>query len=521
MESKNNSKSEVKKAAKGTGASPKRRQQSPITAPRKSVLSKLNSEKGNLKITLTTKRDKTAVKMVDVGVGDYAMVSTKDRGVGDGIIESDWLPKFPVTISHEECDSESSSEEWSHLKFPRKSSSKENSQPKKLKSRPKADKDRAKPKTKSRPKLVKQKTSKGKSKPATESNNDAGTQVEPPQVTKEKSDPFDDFPSVTKKKRFLPKVDCEICGKIYYKKYIARHMVSHTKKKPYSCKKCGKSFSDLYYYKQHVLHCTECSSAFQCEICHRNMASKQSLEEHIRLHSVVKLFQCHICAKGFRQAAALTSHLKTHGDRRPYSCDVCDSAFKSKVGLESHKAKSHQGIVKERFNCDQCEKSFASKTLLKYHTDQHMGVTRLKCEHCGKGFSRRDHLLKHVLIHENKKPFPCDVCGKGFRQNNDLKRHMTTHTGIKPFRCEACGQQFIHKVYLVRHKCPKASSASHDKDTSANAENQNPVLPNVEAPNNILSIPTSVSTAMPILYSDHMPMHPFLTSHDIFHTPYL
>lgn len=511
-----NSKSEVLKTSKETATNPKRRQRLVKSTSGKSVLSEINSMGSDRKITLKIRRDETVVKMVDVAVGDYAMVGTIDRGVGDGIIEPEWLPEFPVTVFHEDCNSESSNEEWNCLQFPRKSYLKENSKPEKQKHKAKAAEKKKAIDVQS--KLRKRKTPKEKLKPDTENEGAEESQ----QVSKKKSEPgpVDDFPKVKKMKGFNPIMNCEICGKLYRKYHMPRHMKTHQKEKPHSCKKCGKSFSRSDYCKQHIQQCVENPAAFQCEICHRNLATKSCLMEHVRLHSEEKLFQCHICVKSFRQYTALANHIKTHSDQRSYSCDICDKTYKSKGGLETHKTKIHQGIYK-RFHCDQCEKSFLSVTLLKDHINKHMGVTRHKCEHCGKGFFTRKNLVKHMLIHQDKKPFPCKVCGKAFRQNNDLKRHTTTHTGVKPFRCEACGKQFIHRVYLVRHKCSKTNDPGTERDLNL-AEKQSST---VEIQNNALTDNNQImniqNVAMPVMFSDHAMMHSLTTSHDIIHPPYL
>ena len=131
-----------------------------------------------------------------------------------------------------------------------------------------------------------------------------------------------------------------------------------------------------------------------CEVCDKELSSKQSLENHKRIHTGEKPFKCRECDKACYSAQHLTVHLRTHTGEKPFKCRECDKAF------------ARQGD-------------------LTVHSRTHMLVTPYMCGTCNKACLTAQHLTVHLRTHTGEKPFKCD-CGKAFKQSSGLLYHKRT-----------------------------------------------------------------------------------------------
>jgi len=93
---------------------------------------------------------------------------------------------------------------------------------------------------------------------------------------------------------------------------------------------------------------------FSCPLCHKKLAKKQSLLEHIRFHQGQRRFVCSICGKSFITGSSLNRHAKMHGSSLPLTqptstCDQCLRGFEDQQTfvhhLRAHKVmNSHQAL---------------------------------------------------------------------------------------------------------------------------------------------------------------------------------
>nr|XP_023012875.1 zinc finger protein OZF-like [Leptinotarsa decemlineata] len=221
-----------------------------------------------------------------------------------------------------------------------------------------------------------------------------------------------------------------------------------TKKIPFSCKVCTKSFSQNCDLKRHSMIHT-CKKPFQCKSCSRSFTYRSNLKWHEKHHTSEKPFQCKICSKSFVQGSDFKRHEKIHTGEKPFQCKSCSKSFTFRSNLKLHE-KHHTG--EKPFQCKICSKSFIQASDLKRHEKIHTCEKPFQCEICLKSFIRSGDLKRHEKIHSGEKPFHCKICSKSFTQKGNLKLHEKIHTGEKPFQCEICSKSFIRRGDLKRHE---------------------------------------------------------------------
>nr|XP_046273183.1 gastrula zinc finger protein XlCGF52.1-like [Scatophagus argus] len=163
---------------------------------------------------------------------------------------------------------------------------------------------------------------------------------------------------------------------------------------------------------------------FSCSVCGKRYPRRNSLNDHLRLHSEGKRFSCSVCKKTFQWRAGLVRHMRIHTGEKPYSCYFCDLRFAQNSSLISH-LRVHTG--EKPFKCSVCKASFRVSCHLSKHMRLHSGEKPFSCSDCGKRFAQRGALRRHSAVHTGEKPFSCSICGKGFARPENLRRHVTVH----------------------------------------------------------------------------------------------
>jgi len=76
---------------------------------------------------------------------------------------------------------------------------------------------------------------------------------------------------------------CEVCGKVYTRKYgLKIHMRIHTGFKPLRCKYCPKTFGDPSNMGKHMRLHGMGDSRYKCQFCAKLLVRKRDLERHIK-----------------------------------------------------------------------------------------------------------------------------------------------------------------------------------------------------------------------------------------------
>ncbi len=81
--------------------------------------------------------------------------------------------------------------------------------------------------------------------------------------------------------------------------------------------------------------------SFTCTQCGKCLASKYSLERHMRFHTEQKPYKCSHCDKRFSQSGSLKRHERIHTGEKPYHCTACGKSFIQSSALHIHTKNNH------------------------------------------------------------------------------------------------------------------------------------------------------------------------------------
>lgn len=153
-------------------------------------------------------------------------------------------------------------------------------------------------------------------------------------------------------------------------------------------------------YKKHLAR-HQSASHLICDICGK-LYRKDNLVRHLQLHSYELPFQCQICPYRGRFMESLKIHMRTHTGDKPFSCDKCELRFLTRSNLNRHLL-THK---KERpFKCVECGRGFYTKRDMDAHFKaDHAGLKEFSCRMCGNKYGTRKALMRHELrVHKRDK----------------------------------------------------------------------------------------------------------------------
>ncbi|CAG5132156.1 unnamed protein product [Candidula unifasciata] len=237
-------------------------------------------------------------------------------------------------------------------------------------------------------------------------------------------------------------VSCPECGKFVRKDTLVEHLRLHTGERPYACRFCSKGFAGRLTLRRHISSHLN-MPLFMCHLCGKEFKRNSHLIKHIRQHDFEKKGEkhtCHVCKAWFYTPEELIRHMRRHGDRN-YKCTWpgCHWTFVLSGELKSHMF-THTG--EKKYLCDMCGFGAPTKTRLRRHVKTHDKSRNFTCDYCPYKATCKTHLKRHMRIHINAKPFACPYCNYICNTHENIRKHILKtqkHKGMKLYPCRLCG----------------------------------------------------------------------------------
>lgn len=215
-------------------------------------------------------------------------------------------------------------------------------------------------------------------------------------------------------------------GLIDYKGQSSEPKTPDPARRPiFKCDSCNDAFSLRRCLLSHKLrhHVQKPPGRFECRLCPYSCQTRWVIKRHVLIHTKHKPFKCQYCDKGFTQRGSLKIHQRTHTDERPFECTTCGQRFRDPSVLSRHQ-KLHTGNSKVHA-CPECGRSFSLKSDVKRHMRTHTGERPYKCTICAKPFRDLGHWRRHErLVHNQEYTLHCPFCGKGAAAMWNLRQHL-------------------------------------------------------------------------------------------------
>uniref|UniRef100_A0A8D8WMN2 Zinc finger protein 569 n=1 Tax=Cacopsylla melanoneura TaxID=428564 RepID=A0A8D8WMN2_9HEMI len=286
------------------------------------------------------------------------------------------------------------------------------------------------------------------------------------------------IPCYTGNSMFIPK--CEL-----FQHNQTDHPAEH-----FICDLCKMTFVTKNNLRLHIqsVHGETCGrkpkKMRSCPYCPVTFAVKKNYKilyhQHIRDVHNLTIKNQNTCGNQFTRKNTLQNHMMIHSTEKPFSCEDCGKSFKQNKYLNLHRRYMHDNNLEgPPFVCDICNKEFAKITTMYVHKKRHSPGYREKMNNYIRNYMRNKapemcpicgDLVRCVTSHmkQHTEKFECNQCGKVFARKDGLECHMRTHTGERPYECPLCGRRFKQMGDQKKHTrnvCSKTVEQEENNET--------------------------------------------------------
>ncbi|XP_059045466.1 gastrula zinc finger protein XlCGF17.1-like [Achroia grisella] len=159
------------------------------------------------------------------------------------------------------------------------------------------------------------------------------------------------------------RIQCSICYRLLTVQLYNKHLERHQSASHLICEVCGKLYRKDNLFRHLQLHSFDLP--FKCQMCPYRGRFLESLKIHMRTHTGDKPFSCDKCELRFLTRSNLNRHLLTHKKDRPYKCMECGRGFYTKHDMGAHFKSDHAGI--KDFGCKLCGNKYGTRKALMRH----------------------------------------------------------------------------------------------------------------------------------------------------------
>ncbi len=164
---------------------------------------------------------------------------------------------------------------------------------------------------------------------------------------------------------------CMFCNKDFFSPTpLNIHVRSlHLGERPHKCDSCEQGFSTSSSLRRHKKRIHKQMDQYKCDFCHQWFPTRASQFAHQKSHPTdEQIYRCYMCGKTYRNGEKYRKHINQNhdsdGNAKMYPCEICGRELSSPNSLNNH-MKLH--TMDKNIRCMFCYKCYPYERALKDH----------------------------------------------------------------------------------------------------------------------------------------------------------